>query len=356
MTLADLAARARRDVEQGLVPSCQIALASDGELVAFESFGAATNESRYTIFSVTKALTAAAVWLLVGDGRLRYEDRVADLIPGFGANGKEAVTVEQLLLHTSGFPRAPMRPEEGATSEGRVARFATWRLDHKPGAATEYQATSAHWVLAELIERASGEDFRTFITGAGGGGLVLGGGSALDVAIVGDAGAIGTVVRGDGDTLQLPEIRDDLLMRYNEPAVRAAGVPGAGATGTAADVALFFQALMRNPDGRFDPEVLADGTGVVRNALPDPYTRVSASRTRGVVLAGDDGFESLRGFGPGVSPRAFASPGLGGQTAWADPATGASFCFLTNGLDADMVRSFRRGISLSKLAAEATLA
>ena len=55
--------------------------------------------------------------------------------------------------------------------------------------------------------------------------------------------------------------------------------------------------------------MLADATGVVRNTMPDPYTRVPANRTRGLVLAGDDGFESLRGFGPGVSPRGVREPG-----------------------------------------------
>lgn len=350
MNAVGLIDRARRDVDEGLVPSCQLALAREGELVAAETLGAATDESRYTIFSVTKALVAAAVWRLVGDGRLRYQDRVAELIPGFGTNGKDAVTLDHLLLHTAGFPNAPMRPEEGATSAGRLARFETWRLDWEPGTATEYHTTSAHWVLAELIERVSGEDYQIFATR---GGLTLGPAEALDVEFVGDAATIGRVKRGDGDTLELPEIRADLLLRYNDPGVRAAGVPGGGATGTAADVALFFQTLLHNPDGEWDAGVLADATGIVRNAMPDPYTRAAANRSRGLVIAGDDGMESLRGFGPGVSPRAFASPGLGGQIAWADPATGVSFAYLTNGLDADLVRAFRRSVSLSKYAAAA---
>jgi CubicO group peptidase (beta-lactamase class C family) len=333
------------------MPSCQFALARDGELIAFETVGAASSEDRYTIFSVTKALVAAAVWRLVGDGRLRYDEPVSRLIPGFEANGKGRITLDHLLLHTAGFPRAPMRPEEGATAEGRLARFASWRVDGEPGTATEYHVTSAHWVMAELIERASAEDFRSFVSGAAGRGLTLGPADALDVVITGDTSSFGTVQRAPGDVFEVPEIGSDILLRYNDPAVRAAGVPGAGATGTAAGVALFFQDLMHNPGERWDAGVLADATGVIRNALPDPYTRVVANRSRGLVIAGDDGYESLRGFGPGVSPRTFGSPGLGGQIAWADPATGVSFAYLTNGLDADLVRAFRRSIALSKLAA-----
>lgn len=349
MSLDELIGRARRDVDEGLVPSCQLALARDGELIAFETLGAGTNDDRYIIWSITKAVVASAIWRLVGDGKLRYEDRVADLIPEFGANGKEEVTLDHVMLHTAGFPRAPMKPEEGATREGRLSRFATWRLDCEPGSATAYHTTSAHWVLAELIERASGEDFRTFVSSVT--GLALGSGQPLDVQIVGDPAGIGTVERADGDVLELPEIESGLILRYNEPAVRAVGVPAAGAVADAAEVALFFQELLHDPEAKWDPAVLEDATHVVRNALPDPYTRVAANRTRGLVLAGDDGMESLRGFGPGVSPQAFASPGLGGQVAWADPMSGVSFAYLTNGIDADLVRAFRRSISLSKLAA-----
>jgi CubicO group peptidase (beta-lactamase class C family) len=350
VSVAELVARAQRDVDDGLVPSCQLALAREGELIAFETLGAATSEDRYTIWSVTKAVVASAIWRLVGEGRLRYGDRVADLIPGFGANGKDAVTLDHVMLHTAGFPRAPMRPEEGAVREGRRARFESWRLDCEPGTATDYHPTSAHWVLADLIETASGEDFRTYVSALT--GLRLGGGDALAVEILGDPSAIGTVERADGDILTIPEIEGDLLLRYNDPAVRAAGVAGAGAIATAAEVALFFQELLHDRDGRWDPAVLADATHVVHNMLLDPYTRVPANRTRGLVVAGSDGFESLRGFGPGVSPQAFASPGLGGQVAWADPISGLSFAYLTNGLDADLVGAFRRSISLSKLAAD----
>lgn len=355
MSLTDLVARARRDVDAGIVPSCQLALARDGQLIAFESFGVAP--ARFTIFSITKALVASAIWLLVSEEYLTYETRIAELIPEFAENGKDEVTVDHLLLHTAGFPRAPMRPEDGADPARRLERFRSWRLDWQPGKETEYHPTSAHWVLAEVIERASGLDYRVFVNERVAAALgldylrlgfdELDQRGVADVVIVGAPAQLGTVRRQSGETLTIPEIRSDVLLRFNEPRVRAAGVPGAGAVGTAADVAMFFQAVMRNTDGLWKGEVLADATGTIRNALTDPYTNVAANRSRGLVLAGDDGFATLRGFGEGVSPRAFASPGVGGQTAWADPATGISFCYLTNGIDADLVRAFRRSLSLS---------
>ncbi len=360
MSLDDLLARARRDVDDGLLPSCQLAVARNGEVFAFESFGEAP-APRYVIFSITKALVASAIWLLVSEEALAYETRVADLIPGFGDNDKGRVTVDHLLLHTAGFPRAPMRPEEGADPGQRLERFRSWRLDWEPGTRTEYHATSAYWVLADVIERASGLDFRFFVNERICAALDLDtlrlGYDSLDqrpindVVIVGEPAQLGTVTRATGEEFSVPEIRDDIVLRYNEPKVRAAGVPGAGAVGTAADVAMLFQAVMRDPGGLWKPEVLADATRVVRNTLPDPYTTAPANRSRGLVLAGDDGLAVVRGFGEGVSPLAIASPGVGGQTAWADPATGLSFCYLTNGIDADLVRAFRRSLALSNRAA-----
>ena len=67
------------------------------------------------------------------------------------------------MLHTSGFPNAPMLAVEGADATARRARFATWELEWEPGTRFEYHAASAHWVLADLIERVTGEDFRDLI-------------------------------------------------------------------------------------------------------------------------------------------------------------------------------------------------
>ena len=75
-----LRARARRDVDDGSLPSCQLALARDGELLVDETYGAAA-DTRYVLLSVTKALSASAVWLLLGDGRLTPQTRVAEHIP-----------------------------------------------------------------------------------------------------------------------------------------------------------------------------------------------------------------------------------------------------------------------------------
>ena len=349
--------RAAQEVDAGTLPSCQLALARDGEVVLVAALGSATDLSRYVVFSITKALTASAIWALIGDGLLSAETRVADVVPGFGRNGKHDVTVAHLMTHTAGFPRAPIGPEEGATPAVRRERFASWRLDWEPSTRTEYHSVSAHWVLAELIEQLTGADYRAYVTTRvleplGLQRLQLGVPPAqqhdvLDVVLVGEEPT---------DSLPVPVVAaSDHTLRFNEPAVRAIGVPGAGAISDAADVALLYQAFLHNPGRLWDPGVLADATGKVRNTLLDPFIHVPANRTLGLSVAGDDGNAALREFGKATGPRAFGASGLGGQIAWADPDSGLSFCYLTNGIEANVVTSFLRSSRLATLAARCGL-
>jgi CubicO group peptidase (beta-lactamase class C family) len=120
----------------------------------------------------------------------------------------------------------------------------------------------------------------------------------------------------------------------------------------AASLALFYQGLLHNPAGIWKDELLRDVTGNVRNHFPDLLTGLPIERTLGLCTAGKDGKGSLRGFGKTTSGRAFGHGGAAGQVAWADPETGISFCYLTNGVDANFIRIGRRGVALSSIAAE----
>ena len=126
-------------------------------------------------------------------------------------------------------------------------------------------------------------------------------------------------------------------------------MPGGGGFARAADLALFYQELLHNPNGIWKPELLADVTGVVRSRLPDP-DGVPANRALGLMLAGDDGYANIRGPRPHGVARAFGHNGAGGQLAWADPATGLSLGYITNGYDRHAVRQPRRGTAIGSLA------
>ena len=356
-----LCARVQQDVDAQRLPSCQIALARNGKVAVWRAFGAAPVESRYTIFSATKPVVAGAIWILMGEGQLDITLPVAALIPEFGANDKQDITVEQVLLHTSGFPRAPFGPLEWDDRERRLARFASWRCNWEPGTRFEYHPTSAHWVLAEIIERATGTDFRVYLREQILDPLGL---AALQVGVpVGEQADVNDLVLTGApatpDELEaaigvreLPasEVTADALMTFNQEAVRAVGVPGGGGVSTAADLALYYQALLADPTGIWKPEVLADVTAHARNHFPD-YMGTPANRSLGLVIAGDDGRSGMRGMGHTVSARAFGHNGAAGQIAWADPATGLSFCYLTNGNDLHELRQWRRTVGIASRAA-----
>ena len=88
----------------------------------------------------------------------------------------------------------------------------------------------------------------------------------------------------------------------------------------------------------------------MRNTFPD-FLGTPANRTLGLVLAGDDGRSNLRGMGNTVSAATFGHNGAGGQIAWADPETGLSFVYLTNGMDQHVLRQARRGTAIASRAA-----
>jgi CubicO group peptidase (beta-lactamase class C family) len=360
--LEELRTRVRREVDAGLLPSCQFALAKDGKLAAFEAFGDAGPDTRCVIFSATKAFVASACWLLIGEGSLDIDRRVAEYIPEFATNGKDVVTVEQVMLHTSGFPRAPLGPPNWADRDRRLEAFAKWRLNWEPGTAHEYHPTSAHWVLAELIERISGRDYRAFVhervTGALGLPRVVGiapgdQDGIAELSLCGEPASPGELEAIFGvPELPVTEVTDEALLSFNRPDVRAVGVPGGGGVASAATVALFYQALLHNTAQLWDPDVLADATGRVRNTFPDLLALgAPANRALGVVVAGDDGNANRRGFGHTQSPRTFGHNGAGGQIAWADPDSGLSFSYVTNGRDVNPIREGRRSIGLSSRAA-----
>src|SRR5690348_7448831 len=91
------------------VPSASIAVVQDGKMAYLQAYGsarldpqmAATPAMRYSIGSISKQFTAAAVMLLVQEGKLSLDDTVSKYIPGLTEGDK--VTIRMLLSHTSGY-------------------------------------------------------------------------------------------------------------------------------------------------------------------------------------------------------------------------------------------------------------
>ncbi|MCW2543179.1 MAG: penicillin-binding protein beta-lactamase class, partial [Frankiales bacterium] len=93
--VATLLAFADEQVDNGRIPSCTLALALDGEVVVRHAAGT-TEDARYVVFSVTKAITAAVTWLYLGQG-LEPTTRVRDVLPEFTGDGRERVSLSNLL-------------------------------------------------------------------------------------------------------------------------------------------------------------------------------------------------------------------------------------------------------------------
>ncbi|HBZ72047.1 MAG TPA: hypothetical protein DEP35_20885 [Deltaproteobacteria bacterium] len=370
--------RAEREVAEGALPSCQVAVARNGKLAGMRTFGSvthegrpapATNETLYVVFSCTKAITSTAAWLLFEEGKLGLRERVADIIPEFGTNGKDRVTVEQLFTHTAGFPYAPYPPSEWQDRDARLARFARWRLNFEPGSRMEYHATSSMWVIASILERRSGQKFDEFVRQRIAAPLGL---EDLYVGVprdqhdrVADVVHVGPVLSPEElSKLGFPvnpqsEVTEAALEAFNQPEARAAGVPGGGGTMTAGDLALFYQALLRDAESHEGPrvwsrETVARGLEIRTGELRDPMIGRLANRSLGLVVAGETD-RAFRGFGHTNSARTFGHMGAGGQVAWADPETGISFGYCTNGCDRNPLRQGRRGVGLSSRAASCLL-
>lgn len=323
---------AEQEIERGLI-ACQVAVAHGGDVVWTGSFGSATPSTRFWVASATKPIVASAVWILIGEGKVDLARPLAHYLPEFGARGKQHVTVEQVMLMTCGFPNAEMTSEDGKNPRRRIQRLADWTLEYEPGTRYVYHGSSAHWALAELIERTSGIDFCDFV----------------EQRVTGPLGLprlLGLSRAEQTDIAQLSDAANDQTRSLVDYASKIdAGEPGGGGVMTASTLALFYQALLHDRAGIWDAEVLADGTTNVRCTLPDPVMNLPANRTTGVVVGA--------GFGAtwGDSPTAFGWPGMGGQIGFADPATGVSFAFLQMG-DGDEITTFVRATSMTKLALE----
>ncbi len=365
-------ARAKRDVDDGTLKSAQVAVARHGRLAGVRTYGTvrhngsetevpATNDTLYTIFSCTKAIVGAAAWTLFEDGLLKEEERIADIIPEFGANGKDQVTVTQLMTHTGGFPLAPFAPQDWDNRDRRLERFASWRLNWEPGTKFEYHATSAHWVIAEIIERRTGKDFRAFVRETMLDPMGL---TDLYVGLPEHENGRVADVRHLVPPVPPPggwgEVTPDAIKTFNRPAVRAVGVPGGGGVAGAAQLAMFYQPLINGGETAAGKRLLKAETieWATRVRTKDyhrvPLLEYPCNRALTVVVAGDDGNASLRGFGKTCSPRAFGHGGAGGQIGWGDPETGISVGYCTDGF-LDEVLQGRRITAISSLAGQCLL-
>ncbi len=119
---------------------------------------AMTLDTIFDMASLTKVIaTTTAVMQLVEQGKVRMNDPVAKYLPEFAQNGKEDITVRQLLTHYSGLePDLDLKaPWEGKDTAYRMAFAET--PDQAPGSGFVYSDIN-FIVLGALVEKAVGRD------------------------------------------------------------------------------------------------------------------------------------------------------------------------------------------------------
>ena len=156
------------------VPSASVAVVKDGRIAYVKAYGdariaprtPAAPEMRYSIGSISKQFTAAAILLLQEQGKLSLNDKVARFIPDLTRASE--VTIRQLLSHTSGYqdywPQDYVMPMmlKPITAEGILDLWARKPLDFDPG--TKWQYSSTNYVIAGVIvEKASGKPLLQFL-------------------------------------------------------------------------------------------------------------------------------------------------------------------------------------------------
>jgi CubicO group peptidase (beta-lactamase class C family) len=121
-------------------------------------------DSITSVFSVSKALSALAIAKLIGDGKLNLEEKVAHYWPEFATNGKESVTVRQMLSHQAGLiatdPQITiaMIHDDHAAAEALAKQKPFWRL----GAGFGYHGITIGPLMSELCFRITGKTIQQY--------------------------------------------------------------------------------------------------------------------------------------------------------------------------------------------------
>jgi CubicO group peptidase (beta-lactamase class C family) len=135
---------------------------TDGEFTEMEKPIPMENDTIFDLASISKIFTATAVMILFEKGLFNLDDPVAKHIPEFAANGKENVTIRQLLTHTSGFVSWIPLYSKGNSREERLKLVLNQPLKNAPGTTYEYSDLNMI-TLGMLVEQLSGQRQDEFV-------------------------------------------------------------------------------------------------------------------------------------------------------------------------------------------------
>jgi uncharacterized protein YbbC (DUF1343 family)/CubicO group peptidase (beta-lactamase class C family) len=309
-------------IARKLTPGAVLLVGHDGQVVYRKAFGyraldpTAEPMSVDTIFdmaSLTKVIaTTSCVMRIVQIGQVKLNDPVAKYIPEFAQNGKEEVTVRQLLTHYSGLrPDLDLRPYWTGLQEG-YRRANSEKLINPPGSVFVYSDINFA-VLGELVQRVTGMSLDQY----------------AQAYVFTPLGM--TQTRFLPPQSWVPRIapteRDDrtgqmLRGTVHDPTARQmGGVAGhAGLFSTADDVAKFAQTLINGGAPILSPLIV--------EKMTTPQQPPNLTNVRGLGWDIDTPFSSTRGELLPVG--SFGHTGFTGTSLWIDPTTNTYIILLTN--------------------------
>lgn len=308
--------------------------------------------------SLSKAITSAAALALIESGQMALEDPVTKFLPDFRpklADGTEpAITIRQLLTHTSGLTYDFMEPPEspyhqagisngfdrtGVSMADNLARIAAWPLNFPPGSAWNYSVSTD--VLGAAMEKAAGlslpEIVRAKVTGPL--GMADTGFAVVDRERLAAAYADASpepVRMGRTHTVPfLPSALHYAPERAFDPTAFPSG--GAGMVGTAPDYLTFLETLRQGGRPILAPET---ARGLMTNAIGDMPVPVQGP-----------GYGFSLGCGVLLDPSVTLAPtpqtagtfawgGVYGASWFVDPVKELSVVMLTNTAIEGMIGAF----------------
>jgi uncharacterized protein YbbC (DUF1343 family)/CubicO group peptidase (beta-lactamase class C family) len=312
-------------ISDGSIPGAVLIIGHDGAVIYRKAYGeraleprreAMTLDTVFDLASLTKVIvTTTAVMQLVESGKVRLNDPVAKYLPEFAANGKDDITVRQLLTHYSGLePDLDLKSvwEGKATAYGMA--FAEVPVD-PPGSRFSYSDVN-FIVLGALVERVSGESLDEYAERHIFAPLKMMR-TRFVPPLAGRAGWIEKIA-----PTQYDENERMLCGVVHDPtARRMGGVAGhAGVFSTGDDLAKFAQAMLDGGDG------ILSALSVEK--MTQPEQPPAAPVLRGFGWDIDSPFSSNRGDLLPVG--GFGHTGFTGTSMWIDPTTQTYIILLTN--------------------------
>ena len=299
-----------------------------------------TEDTIFDAASLTKVCaTTPAMLLLIERGKIKLDEPVATYIPEFAKNGKETVTIRNLMTHSSGLPPGIRVDKSWSGWDGAIQRACETKLQSTPGTMFVYSDIN-FFTLGEVVHRVSGQPLQDFVAKEVYGPLKMK-----------DTGYLPSAKKRSRIAPTEPDENGEMLrgVVHDPTARRMGGVAGhAGLFTTAADLARYARMLLNKGelDGvrLFKPETVELMTSVQSPA--GVYSR------RGLGWDIDSAYAGPRGklFPIG----SYGHTGWTGGSLWIDPFSKTFVIFLSNRNHPDGkgdVKSLRS--TLGTLAAEA---